>query len=83
MININTDTIIVGGGLAGLYTALNIDSKYRIDILLKEEMQITNSNLAQGGIAAELNVIKENITKIFKTVFVCNIVWFYFVITSI
>jgi L-aspartate oxidase len=61
MININTDTIIVGGGLAGLYTALNIDSKYRIDILLKEEMQITNSNLAQGGIAAELNVIKENI----------------------
>lgn len=57
----HTDILIVGGGLAGLYTALNIDSKYRIDVLLKEEMTITNSNLAQGGIAGELNVIQENL----------------------
>lgn len=59
--SIHTDTLIVGGGLAGLYTALNIDSKYRVDILLKEEMKITNSNLAQGGIAGELNVNEENL----------------------
>ena len=61
MKQISTDVAIVGGGLAGLYTALNIDSKHRIDIILKDEMQITNSSLAQGGIAGELNITPENL----------------------
>lgn len=56
-----TDIVIVGGGLAGLYTALNIDSDKRIDIIVKEELEDTNSRLAQGGIAGELNINPENI----------------------
>jgi len=56
-----TDIVIVGGGLAGLYTALNIDSKHRIDIIVKEELEDTNSRLAQGGIAGELDLEPESI----------------------
>lgn len=61
-----TDIVIVGGGLAGLYTALNIDSKHRIDIIVKEELEETNSRLAQGGIAGELNIEPDNIEAHFK-----------------
>ena len=56
-----TDIVIVGGGLAGLYTALNIDSKYRVDIIVKEELEDTNSRLAQGGIAGELDIQPDSI----------------------
>ncbi|MFK5884206.1 MAG: L-aspartate oxidase [Candidatus Izemoplasma sp.] len=61
MNRINTDIVIVGAGLAGIYTALNIDSSKRIDIVVKELLIDTNSNLAQGGIAGELDFVKENI----------------------
>ncbi|MCK5762416.1 MAG: FAD-binding protein, partial [Candidatus Izimaplasma sp.] len=61
MLQIKTDVVIVGAGLAGIYTALNIDSQKRIDIVVKESLIVTNSNLAQGGIAGELGFIKENI----------------------
>ena len=54
MKQIRTDIVIVGGGLAGLYTALNIDSTKRIDILLKGDFSNNNSALAQGGIAGEV-----------------------------
>ncbi len=49
------DVLIIGSGLAGLFTALNIDSKYKVIIIAKEQIQNSNSMLAQGGIAAELN----------------------------
>lgn len=61
MKQISTDIVIVGAGLAGLYTALNIDSNRRIDIIVKESLTDTNSNLAQGGIAGELDFVRENI----------------------
>ena len=61
MKQIETDIVIVGAGLAGIYTALNIDPSKRIDIVVKELLIDTNSNLAQGGIAGELNFVKENI----------------------
>ena len=50
-----TDVLIIGSGLAGLFTALNIDSKFNVLIIAKERIQNSNSMLAQGGIAAELN----------------------------
>ncbi len=59
MKQIKTDVVIVGAGLAGIYTALNIDSSKRIDIVVKESLLIANSNLAQGGIAGELDFIQE------------------------
>ncbi len=61
MIQIKTDVIIVGAGLAGIFTALNIDSQKRIDIIVKESLTIANSSLAQGGIAGEIELIQKNI----------------------
>ena len=58
MKQISSDIIIVGAGLAGLYTALNISSNKRIDVIVKESLIETNSNLAQGGIAGELDFIR-------------------------
>ncbi len=48
------DVVIIGSGLAGLYTALNIDEKYSCCVLTKEEARDSNSWLAQGGIAAAM-----------------------------
>lgn len=50
-----TDVLIIGSGLAGLFLALNIDPKYQVVLIAKEKIQNSNSMLAQGGIAAELN----------------------------
>lgn len=49
------DVVIIGAGLAGLYTALSIDERYSCCILAKETMDISNSWLAQGGIAAAIS----------------------------
>lgn len=49
------DVVIVGTGIAGLYTALNIDSKYKVILITKDSISENNSNLAQGGIAACVN----------------------------
>ena len=49
------DVVIVGAGLAGLYTALNIDESVSCIILAKESVDISSSWLAQGGIAAAIS----------------------------
>jgi L-aspartate oxidase len=49
------DVIIIGSGIAGVYTALEIDSRYDVTILTKETIDICNSVLAQGGIAVSLD----------------------------
>ncbi len=49
------DVIILGGGLAGIYTALNIDASLHVGIFVKDALARGSSNLAQGGIAAEVN----------------------------
>ncbi len=49
------DVIIIGSGIAGVYTALEIPSKYNIAIITKESIDISNSVLAQGGIAVSLD----------------------------
>lgn len=48
------DVIILGAGLAGIYTALNIDPSLKIGIFIKDKIDKGSSNLAQGGIAAEV-----------------------------
>ena len=48
-----TDCLIVGGGLAGLYIALQVKNK-SVTILSKTDFEETNTYLAQGGIAAEM-----------------------------
>lgn len=48
------DVIVVGSGIAGLYAALNLDSKNQVAILTKNELKDSSSWQAQGGIAAVL-----------------------------
>jgi len=49
------DVVIIGAGLAGLYTAIHIDSKFSCCVLAKETIEVSNSWLAQGGIAAAVD----------------------------
>ena len=51
----NFDVIIVGSGVAGLYSALNLSSKLKVLVLSKRELTLCNSSLAQGGIAGVYN----------------------------
>lgn len=51
----NYDVIVIGSGLAGLYTALNLDKKLSCAVLSKAEIAKSNSWLAQGGIAAVIS----------------------------
>ncbi len=57
------DVIILGGGLAGIYTALNLDKSLKIGILIKDKIEKGSSNLAQGGIAAEIKFDPERINE--------------------
>lgn len=50
------DVIIIGAGIAGLYTALQVDERYKCCILTKEDVEVSNSWLAQGGIAAAISI---------------------------
>lgn len=45
------DIIIIGSGIAGLSTALNVSDDKSILVLTKDEATNTNTNMAQGGIA--------------------------------
>ncbi len=49
------DTLVIGSGIAGLYAALHLDEKLSCAVLTKEGIDISNSWLAQGGIAAAVN----------------------------
>lgn len=51
--NINTDVVIVGSGVAGLFCALNLPSFLRVIILTKDKTENSDSYLAQGGICVE------------------------------
>ncbi|MBE6749146.1 MAG: L-aspartate oxidase [Ruminococcaceae bacterium] len=50
------DVIIVGSGIAGLYAALNFPPTVNVLMLSKKERHISNSSLAQGGIACVLDL---------------------------
>ncbi|SQC08485.1 L-aspartate oxidase [Clostridium perfringens] len=45
------DVLIVGSGVAGLYTALNLREDLEIIMASKKSVNLCNSSLAQGGIA--------------------------------
>lgn len=49
------DVVIIGSGIAGVYTALSTPRQAKVLIITKETIDINNSVLAQGGIAVSLD----------------------------
>ena len=54
--NIECDVLIVGTGISGIYTALNLRDNLRIILVSKSKLTETNTYLAQGGIATAKNL---------------------------
>ena len=49
------DVLIIGGGLAGLRAALEVDSALTVIVITKDVIRQSNSSYAQGGIAGVLH----------------------------
>ncbi|MEX0641946.1 MAG: L-aspartate oxidase [Pirellulales bacterium] len=49
------DVLIIGGGIAGLRAAMEIDPRLSILVITKDAMEQSNSAYAQGGIASVLD----------------------------
>ena len=47
--------MIVGTGAAGLYAALQFEKDVRVLLVCKKELTLSNSSLAQGGVAAVID----------------------------
>ena len=56
--NTQYDVVIIGTGVAGLYATMQFPEEYKVLLVAKKELQLSNSSLAQGGVAAVLD--KEN-----------------------
>ena len=49
------DVLIVGSGVGGLYTSLSLPENLSVLMLSKKSDTLSNSSLAQGGVAAVLS----------------------------
>lgn len=54
------DVLIVGSGAAGLYAALQFPENVSVLLISKRELTLSNSSLAQGGVAAVLDKDQDN-----------------------
>ena len=54
------DVLVVGSGAAGLYAALQFPENVRVLMISKRELTLSNSSLAQGGVAAVLDKSNDN-----------------------
>lgn len=52
---IKTDFLVIGSGIAGLYTALKLSHLGNVIIVTKERLEESNTQYAQGGIAAVID----------------------------
>ena len=53
---IESDFLIIGSGVAGLSLALNLAESGRVALVTKKELTDSNTNYAQGGVAAVMGV---------------------------
>jgi len=54
------DVIIIGAGCAGMYAALSFSPDISILLVSKDSLYLSNSNLAQGGVAAAIDPINDS-----------------------
>lgn len=55
MEHVKADVVIVGTGVAGLFAALHLPKDKKILMITKDELENSDSFLAQGGICVERN----------------------------
>lgn len=48
----DTDVIVIGGGIAGLFTAIQASEQHQVIMFTKKSIMDSNTRYAQGGIAA-------------------------------
>jgi L-aspartate oxidase len=53
---IQSDFLIIGSGVAGLSLALNLAREGRVALVTKKELTDSNTNYAQGGVAAVMGI---------------------------
>lgn len=51
-----SDFLVIGSGIAGLYTALELSKIGKVEVITKEDIAESNSHYAQGGIAAVTSI---------------------------
>ena len=49
----NSDVVIVGTGVSGLFSAINLPNDYNIIMISKSDFESSDSFLAQGGICVQ------------------------------
>ena len=54
-----TDVLVIGGGIAGLRAAMEVDPSLQTIVVTKDEVKLSNSAWAQGGIAGVLDPLDE------------------------
>ncbi len=59
MPHVFTDVLVIGGGIAGIRAALEIDPSLQTIIVSKDELDVSNSAWAQGGIAGVLDPLDD------------------------
>ncbi len=66
------DVLIAGCGVSGLYSALQFDENVKILIVSKRKDTLSNSSLAQGGVACVLDFENDNFDLHYKDTFIAG-----------